>query len=196
MGCFEFVPSSIPDVVEIIPKVFSDRRGFFTEIWNKIDFRDAGLDVSFIQDNHSQSTKGVLRGLHYQTQHSQGKLVRVICGEIFDVAVDLRQWSNTFGQWVGKVLSAENRCMLWIPQGFAHGFYVMSESAEFIYKCTDYYAPEYEVTLRWNDPTLDIAWPLVRDCQPILSQKDANSMLFSDAPKYMRSNKPFDVSHR
>ena len=184
MGFFEFVPSAIPDVVEIIPRVFGDERGFFMETWNQADFREAGIDVPFIQDNHSRSVQGTLRGLHYQAQHSQGKLVRVMTGEIFDVAVDLRKWSSTFGQWVGAVLSAENKHMLWIPPGFAHGFYVMSEHSEFIYKCTDRYAPEFEVALNWNDPSLNIAWPIPEGSAPLLSAKDQAGLSLNEAPVY------------
>ena len=184
MGFFEFVPSAIPDVVEIIPRVFGDERGFFMETWNQADFREAGIDVPFIQDNHSRSVQGTLRGLHYQAQHSQGKLVRVMTGEIFDVAVDLRKWSSTFGQWVGAVLSAENKHMLWIPPGFAHGFYVMSEHSEFIYKCTDRYAPEHEVALSWNDPSLNIAWPIPEGTPPLLSSKDQAGLSLDEAPVY------------
>lgn len=184
MGCFEFVPSAIPEVVEIIPRVFGDERGFFMETWNQDDFREAGIDVPFIQDNHSRSVQGTLRGLHYQSRYSQGKLVRVMVGEIFDVAVDLRQSSDTFGQWVGAVLSAEHKHMLWIPPGFAHGFYVMSEHSEFIYKCTDRYAPEYEVALSWNDPSLSIAWPIPEGATPLLSEKDSCGLSLSEAPIY------------
>ncbi len=184
MGCFEFVPSAIPDVVEIIPRVFGDKRGSFMETWNCADFCEAGIDVPFIQDNHSQSVQGSLRGLHYQTQHTQGKLVRAIHGEIFDVAVDLRRSSDTFGKWVGEVLSAENRRMLWIPPGFAHGFYVLSERAEFIYKCTDRYAPQCEVAISWNDSDLGIVWPIIEGTTPVLSQKDQNGLPFSEAPVF------------
>ncbi len=184
MGCFEFVPSSIPDVIEVVPRVFGDARGSFMETWNQADFHEAGIDVPFIQDNHSQSVHGTLRGLHYQKQHAQGKLVRAIHGEIFDVAVDLREWSDTFGQWVGATLSAENRRMLWVPPGFAHGFYVISERAEFLYKCTDRYAPEHEVTLSWNDPSLNIAWPIAENTTPLLSQKDQAGFSLSEAPTY------------
>jgi dTDP-4-dehydrorhamnose 3,5-epimerase len=184
MGFFEFVPSEIPDVVEISPRIFGDERGTFMETWNQADFREAGIDVPFIQDNHSQSVQGTLRGLHYQMKHSQGKLVRAIRGEIFDVAVDMREWSDTFGQWVGVSLSSENRRMLWIPPGFAHGFYVMSDRAEFVYKCTDRYAPEHEVTLSWDDPALNIAWPIAEDSMPILSQKDQDGFSLSRAPTY------------
>lgn len=154
---------AIPDVVLLEPKVFGDERGFFYESFNQQSFAAAiGRNVHFVQDNHSCSAKGVLRGLHYQLQQPQGKLVRVVAGEVFDVAVDLRQSSATFGQWVGELLSAENKRQLWVPEGFAHGFLVLSETAEFLYKTTDYYAPQHERCLLWNDPALAIDWPLER----------------------------------
>jgi len=184
MGCFDFIPSSIPDVVEIIPRKFGDARGYFMETWNSEDFINAGIDVPFVQDNQSESVHGTLRGMHYQKQHSQGKLVRVIRGEIFDVAVDLRKWSSTFGQWVGKTLTAEKGNMLWIPPGFAHGFYVISESSEFLYKCTDRYAPEYEATLSWDDPELNIVWPIAEGSKPLLSEKDQNGNSLSETWVY------------
>ncbi len=184
MGQFEFIPSEIPDVVEVIPRVFGDARGSFMEVWNARDFRDAGLDIVFIQDNSSMSTQGTLRGLHYQTRHSQGKLIRVVSGKVFDVAVDLRKSSGTFGKWVSVTLSADKPSMLWIPPGFAHGFYVLSESAEFVYKCTDRYAPEFEVTLQWNDPTLGITWPIIEGTAPTLSEKDRHGLSLDDAPVF------------
>ena len=164
---------AIPDVLLIEPKVFGDERGFFFESFNQFVFNKAtGLDLQFVQDNHSKSAKNVLRGLHYQLPpKAQGKLVRVIAGEVFDVAVDIRQESPTFGQWVGEVLSAENKRQMWIPTGFAHGFLVLSDSAEFLYKTTDYYAPEYERCILWNDPDLRIAWPITGE--PVLAAKDA-----------------------
>jgi dTDP-4-dehydrorhamnose 3,5-epimerase len=166
------IPTAIPDVLVIEPAVFGDARGFFFESWNRKAFAKAlGRDVEFVQDNHSASARGVLRGLHYQVKRPQGKLVRVIAGEVFDVAVDLRRSSPTFGRWAGERLSAANRRMMWVPEGFAHGFLVLSESAEFLYKATDYYAPEHERTLLWNDPALAIAWPLAG--APILKPKDA-----------------------
>jgi len=169
---YTVTPTAIPDVLILQPKVFGDARGFFYESFNARDFAEAtGLDVSFVQDNHSKSAKGVLRGLHYQIQHAQGKLVRVVQGEVFDVAVDLRKRSATFGQWVGVHLSAENHRQLWVPPGFAHGFVVLSESAEFLYKTTDYWYPEHERSLLWNDPAVGIDWPL--DGQPLLAAKDA-----------------------
>ena len=166
-------PLAIPAVVLIEPKVFGDERGFFFESFNHKQFEAAiGQEVAFVQDNHSKSAQYVLRGLHYQTQQPQGKLVRVIAGEVFDVAVDLRPHSPTYRQWVGEYLSAENKKQLWVPEGFAHGFVVLSESAEFLYKTTAYYAPQHEATLHWNDPTLNITWPLPAGVQPVLSAKD------------------------
>jgi dTDP-4-dehydrorhamnose 3,5-epimerase len=163
---------SIPDVVLFEPKVFGDDRGFFYESFNQARFEEAiGRSANFVQDNHSRSVKGVLRGLHYQIQQTQGKLVRVAAGTVFDVAVDLRKSSPTFGQWVGEILSAENKRQLWIPEGFGHGFVVLSESAEFLYKTTDYYAPQYERSIAWNDPDLAIDWHF--DGIPSLSAKDA-----------------------
>lgn len=178
------IPTAIHEVLVIEPKVFSDDRGFFFESFNERDFKNAtGVDVQFVQDNHSRSTKGVLRGLHYQTQHSQGKLVRVIVGEVFDVAVDLRRSSPTFGKWVGERLSAENKRQLWMPAGFAHGFCVLSESAEFLYKATDYYAPQYERSVLWNDPTLNVNWPLPEP--PHLSPKDMQGCLLQEADLFV-----------
>jgi dTDP-4-dehydrorhamnose 3,5-epimerase len=164
-------PTQLPDVVAIEPKVFDDARGFFFESWNLRAFRAAGIDAQFVQDNHSRSLRGVLRGLHYQVEHAQGKLVRVIAGEVFDVAVDLRRASPTFGRHVAMHLSAGNRRMLYIPPGFAHGFMVVSDVAEFLYKTTDYWYPEHERTLLWNDPVLDIRWP--EGVVPTLAAKDA-----------------------
>lgn len=167
----KFTPTAIPDVVLIEPQVFADERGFFMETWQRRKFAEAGIDVDFVQDNHSRSVKGTLRGLHYQLPpHAQGKLVRVTVGEVFDVAVDIRRGSPTFGRWVGEYLSAQNKRMLWIPPGFAHGFYVTSDVAEFQYKCTDYYAPACERCIRWDDPQLAIAWPLAGE--PLVSGKD------------------------
>ena len=171
-------PLTIPDVVLLEPKVFGDERGFFYESYNQQAFQQAtGLDVTFVQDNHSRSARSVLRGLHYQLPpKAQGKLVRAVVGEVFDVAVDLREDFPTFGQWVGEKLSAENKRMMWIPPGFAHGFLVLSEYAEFLYKTTDYYAPELERSILWNDPDLAIKWPLREE--PVLSAKDVQSALF------------------
>jgi dTDP-4-dehydrorhamnose 3,5-epimerase len=163
----------IPDVVLLTPKVFGDHRGFFLESWNRKSFADAGLDLDFVQDNHSRSARHTLRGLHYQMEHTQGKLVRVVSGAVFDVAVDLRRSSATFGRWVGVELSEANNQMLWVPPGFAHGFLVLSESADFQYKCTDYYAPAHERSLLWNDPALGIEWPLPAGVTPLLAKKDA-----------------------
>jgi dTDP-4-dehydrorhamnose 3,5-epimerase len=171
---------AISDVVLLAPKVFGDERGFFYESFNQQSFEAAiGRSVNFVQDNHSRSAKGVLRGLHYQTQQPQGKLVRVVRGEVFDVAVDLRKSSATFGQWVGMHLSAENKRQLWVPEGFAHGFLVLSESAEFLYKTTEYYAPEYERSLLWNDPMLGIDWQY--EGEPTLSAKDVAANRLVDA---------------
>ncbi|NJD34880.1 MAG: dTDP-4-dehydrorhamnose 3,5-epimerase [Betaproteobacteria bacterium] len=164
------IPTSIPEVVLLEPKVFGDERGFFYESWNKRTFAESGIAADFVQDNHSKSRKNVLRGLHYQIEHAQGKLVRVTAGEVYDVAVDLRRSSPTFGQWVGFTLSAEDKRMAWIPPGFAHGFCVTSDSAEFLYKTTDYYSPAHERTLLWNDPQLAIPWPLTGE--PLLAAKD------------------------
>jgi len=170
---YTVTPTRLPGVLILEPKVFGDARGFFFESFNARDFAQCtGLDVDFVQDNHSKSAKGVLRGLHYQIQHPQGKLVRVSQGEVFDVAVDLRRSSPTFGQWDGVLLSADNKRQLWIPPGFAHGFLVTSDSAEFLYKTTDYYHPEFERSLLWNDPTVGVHWPLAAGTTPLLAQKD------------------------
>lgn len=174
------IPLAIPDVVLIEPKVFGDERGFFFESFNQARFDEAiGEQVQFVQDNHSRSVKNVLRGLHYQIQQPQGKLVRVVQGEVFDVAVDLRKSSKTFGQCVGAILSADNKRQLWIPEGFAHGFVVLSDTAEFLYKTTDYYAPAHERCILWNDPALRIQWP--DGIHPILSAKDAQGKAFTEA---------------
>ncbi|MGD9942755.1 MAG: dTDP-4-dehydrorhamnose 3,5-epimerase [Burkholderiaceae bacterium] len=174
---------AIPDVVLLEPKVFGDARGFFYESFNQRDFAAAtGCDASFVQDNHSRSARYVLRGLHYQIRQPQGKLVRVIAGEVFDVAVDLRRGSPHFGRWVGAHLSEQNRRQLWVPPGFAHGFVVLSEHAEFLYKTTDYYAPEHERCIAWNDPALAIDWPIAGP--PTLSAKDAQGLALADAPVY------------
>jgi dTDP-4-dehydrorhamnose 3,5-epimerase len=165
------IPTALPDVLLIEPKVFADERGFFFESWNKRALAAAGLDADFVQDNHSRSARNVLRGLHYQIEHAQGKLVRVCSGAVFDVAVDIRRASPTFGRWVGMTLSAQSKQMLWIPPGFAHGFLVLSEAAEFLYKTTDYWYPEHERTLLWNDPALSIVWPL--GGAPTVAAKDA-----------------------
>lgn len=175
------IDTKIPDVKIIAPKVFGDERGFFLETFRQDFFSRECAERTFVQDNHSKSSQGILRGLHYQTQNTQGKLVRVTAGEVFDVAVDLRKSSATFGQWVGVLLNEDNKHQLWVPEGFAHGFYVTSESAEFVYKCTDYYAPEHEHSLRWDDPEIGIDWPLVNGAPPKLSGKDAEGKLLSEA---------------
>ena len=173
-------PTKISGVLILQPQVFGDARGFFLESFNARDFAQAtGLDVQFVQDNHSKSARGVLRGLHYQIAHAQGKLVRVVQGEVFDVVVDLRRSSPTFGQWDGVHLSAENHRQLWIPPGFAHGFVVLSESAEFLYKTTDYWYPAHERSLLWNDPALGIDWPI--DFAPVLAAKDAAALPLAEA---------------
>ncbi len=162
------------------PRVFGDSRGFFLESWNKKQFQQAGLPGEFVQDNHSRSAQGVLRGLHYQVKQPQGKLVRVTHGEVFDVAVDIKKSSPTYGQWVGVHLSADNHRLFWVPPGYAHGFYVISDLADFQYKCTDYYAPEYERSLRWDDPDVGIEWPLINGIPPQLSAKDAECPLLTE----------------
>ena len=178
------ISTSIPDVKIIEPKVFGDARGFFMETFRTDWFKSECANVDFVQDNHSKSRQGILRGLHYQLEQTQGKLVRVVSGEVYDVAVDMRKSSPTFGQWVGVLLSAENKRQLWVPAGFAHGFYVTSESAEFVYKCTDYYHPESEVSIKYDDPTLAIQWPLVDGMLPSLSAKDEEGVSFEDAPTF------------
>ncbi len=176
----KFTSTPIPDVLLIETKVFQDERGFFLESYQKKIFSDAGIPFDFVQDNHSKSCQGVLRGLHYQIRQPQGKLVRVVSGEIFDVAVDIRKNSSTFGKWFGTYLSAENKYMLWIPMGFAHGFYVTSLEAEVLYKATDYYAPQWERTIVWNDPAINIQWP-IQGNQLLLSSKDAAGSRLSEA---------------
>ena len=176
--------TAIPEVLIIEPRVFGDERGFFFESFNERAWQEAtGLNTKFVQENHSRSMKGVLRGLHYQIQQAQGKLVRVVVGEVFDVAVDLRRSSPTFGQWVGVHLSAENKRQFWVPEGFGHGFVVLSEAAEFLYLTTDYYAPEHERAITWNDPDLAISWPV--DQAPILSAKDKRAPAFKQAEVYL-----------
>jgi dTDP-4-dehydrorhamnose 3,5-epimerase len=176
------IETAIPDVIIIEPRVFGDERGFFYESYNARAFNAAlGREISFVQDNHSLSAKGVLRGLHYQIRQPQGKLVRVVSGEVFDVAVDLRKGSPTLGRWVGVSLSAENKRQLWLPEGFAHGFLVVSETAEFLYKTTDFYAPEHERCIAWNDPTLAIEWPIAPGEEPVVSAKDAQGAAFGEA---------------
>jgi dTDP-4-dehydrorhamnose 3,5-epimerase len=177
----KIIPTELPDVLLIEPQVFSDARGFFMETYHARKLAEQGFIAEFVQDNHSRSQQGTLRGLHYQVRHAQGKLVRVVNGEVFDVAVDLRRHSPTFGHWAGAILSADNRQQLWIPPGFAHGFYALSEVVDLIYKVTDYYAPEWDRTLLWNDPQLNIAWPLVDNQPPVLSAKDAQGKLLAQA---------------
>lgn len=177
------IETEIPDVKIIEPAVFGDERGFFMETWQQKKFEElvTGKPTQFVQDNHSKSKKGILRGLHFQTENTQGKLVRVVSGEVFDVAVDIRKDSPTFGKWVGVYLSAENKRQLWVPEGFAHGFYVTSEEAEFVYKCTNYYDPASEVSLLWNDVSLSISWPI--SSPPELSEKDREGILLDNCPK-------------
>lgn len=175
-------PTEIPDVLLIEPRVFGDERGYFFESYNRRALAEAGLDAEFVQDNHSRSVRGVLRGLHYQIEHAQGKLVRVTAGEVFDVAVDMRRSSSGFGRWVGMTLSANNKHELWIPPGFAHGFLVVSDFAELLYKTTDYWYPKFERTLLWSDPALAIAWPL--DGAPTLAAKDSAGRLLAVADSY------------
>ena len=181
---YQAIPTALPGVLILEPKVFGDSRGFFFESFNAHDFANVtGLDVTFVQDNHSRSAQGVLRGLHYQIQQPQGKLVRVTEGEVFDVAVDIRRSSPHFGQWVGVHLSADNKRQVWVPPGFAHGFAVLSASAEFLYKTTDYYAPEHERCIVWSDPDLAIAWPL--QAPPVLASKDANAPTLAQAEVFV-----------
>lgn len=177
------IDTRIPDVKILEPSVFGDERGFFMETWNQKQFEElvTGKVTTFVQDNHSKSKKGILRGLHYQTENTQGKLVRVVSGEVFDVAVDIRKGSPTFGQWVGEFLSAENKRQLWIPEGFAHGFYVISDEAEFVYKCTNYYNPESEVSIIWNDSDIRVMWPIKTG--PFLSLKDENGVKLSSVKR-------------
>ncbi len=179
----QFLSTSIPDVVIVEPRVFGDDRGFFMETFHRQRFLDAGLDLTFVQDNQSRSVRGVLRGLHYQLRQPQGKLVRVTRGRIFDVAVDLRRSSPTFGRWVGEVLDDEQHRQLWVPPGFAHGFLVLSESADVVYRCTDLYAPGDEYTLLWDDPAVGIQWPL-EGLTPVLSPKDLQGRALAEAPTY------------
>jgi dTDP-4-dehydrorhamnose 3,5-epimerase len=175
-----FIPTVIPNVIVIEPQVFADERGFFLESYQKERFSEAGIPFDFVQDNHSKSQQGVLRGLHYQIQQPQGKLVRVIAGEIFDVAVDIRKNSPTFGKWVGDYLSADNKKLFWVPAGFAHGFLVTSPIAEVLYKTTDYYAPQWERAIIWNDPVINIVWPL-KGLHPVLSSKDRAAKFLNEA---------------
>ena len=177
----KFIPTDIPDVILVQPQVYEDHRGFFMETFRSDIYASHGISMAFVQDNHSSSCRGTLRGLHYQIRQPQGKLIRVVAGEIFDVAVDLRETSPSFGRWVGAILSGDNKRLLWVPPGFAHGFLVLSERAEVTYKTTDYYASEWERTLLWNDPKLAIEWPLVGNEAPLLSEKDAHGRLLAEA---------------
>ena len=178
----KIIQTALPGVLVLEPKLFGDARGFFLESWNRQTFAGLGLDLDFVQDNHSRSAKGVLRGLHYQLNEPQGKLVRVVSGAVFDVAVDVRKSSPHFGQWVGYELSADNRRMMWIPPGFAHGFLVLSDSADFLYKTTTYYAPQWDRGIRWDDPQIGVQWPL--EGAPVLSAKDQVQPLLKDAEVY------------
>jgi len=180
----KFILTDIPDLLIIEPEVHGDERGFFMETYQQRLFVEAGLPDNFVQDNHSGSHKGILRGLHYQIYQPQGKLVRVVVGEVFDVAVDLRKSSPTFGRWVGARLSAENKRIFWVPPGFGHGYYVLSDWAEFVYKATDFYAPEFERTILWNDPQIGVEWPLLDGSAPLLSSKDAEGKPLSQAQVY------------
>ena len=176
------IPSAIPEVLLLEPRIFGDERGYFYESWNRRRLAELGIDVDFVQDNHSRSQRNVLRGLHYQIEHAQGKLVRVTAGQVYDVAVDLRRSSATFGKWVGFTLSADDKRMAWIPPGFAHGFCVISDSAEFLYKTTDYWSPAHERTLLWNDPRLAIPWPLT--AEPLLAARDAAGLPLHQAETF------------
>ena len=180
----KFIDTGLPGVIRIEPAIHRDDRGFFMETWQAQRFRDAGIDADFVQDNTSRSSKGTLRGLHFQIENPQGKLVRVVSGEVFDVAVDLRRSSPGFGHWVGQILSAQNRHQLWVPVGFAHGFLVLSDVAEVEYKCSDYYAPEFERSIRWDDPEIGIEWPLPSGDQPVLSTRDATAPFLQAAETY------------
>ncbi len=180
----KIIDTKIPDVKIIEPQVFGDERGFFMETFRTTTFNQECAEREFVQENHSKSGHGILRGLHYQTENTQGKLVRVVSGEVFDVAVDMREGSETFGQWVGEILSADNKRQLWVPEGFAHGFYVISDEAEFVYKCSDFYNPNAEVSVKWDDPSIGIEWPLVDGKAPLLSGKDEAGLSFEQAPKF------------
>ena len=177
----EFTPTAIPDIILIKPNLFGDERGFFMETFRASQFAEAGIPTQFVQDNHSGSQQGTLRGLHYQIRQAQGKLLRVVAGEVYDVVVDIRRSSHTFGKWEGIYLSAANKLQVWIPPGFAHGFYVLSDWAEVLYKATDYYAPQWERTILWNDPDIGIHWPLIEGTLPTLSPKDAQGKRLSEA---------------
>ncbi len=180
----EFERTALSDVVLIRPRVFGDARGYFLESWEQRKLAAAGIDAAFVQDNHSRSARHVLRGLHYQIEQPQGKLVRVVTGRVFDVAVDIRRSSATFGKWVGAVLSEENHHMLWVPPGFAHGYLVLSDSADFLYKVTDFWAPRHERTIRWDDPEIGVKWPLPAGVEPVLSEKDRDAARLREAEVY------------
>jgi dTDP-4-dehydrorhamnose 3,5-epimerase len=180
----DFILTAIPDVIVITSQIYQDRRGEFLETYRQAEFAEAGISLPFVQDNHAGSHQGVLRGLHYQIQHPQGKLVRVVSGEVYDVAVDLRQSSTSFGQYVGIHLTDLEKNQLWIPPGFAHGYYVLSKWAEVSYKVTDYYAPQWERTLLWNDPVLNIDWPLIKGKPPVLSESDQRGTSYPDSEKF------------
>lgn len=180
MGKFKIIKTPIEDLIVLEPSVFGDDRGFFMETYNQEEFKELGLNMTFVQDNHSKSKKGVLRGLHFQTQFTQGKLVRAIKGEVFDVAVDLRKNSSTFGKWHGVILSEQNKIQFYVPEGFAHGFLVLSEYAEFVYKCTNLYKPEFDSGIMWNDPDIGIEWPLDGIEEVILSEKDKKQQSFKE----------------
>lgn len=180
----KIIETAIPDILLLEPVVHGDDRGYFMETFRESWFKGRGIEAVFVQDNQSRSVQGTLRGLHYQLKQSQGKLVRVVSGEVFDVAVDMRKDSKTFGQWAGDLLSAENKRQLWVPPGFAHGFYVVSAFAELYYKCTDYYSPEHEYSLLWNDPKVGIEWPLMNQ-SPLLSTKDSAGLILTEAPPYL-----------
>jgi dTDP-4-dehydrorhamnose 3,5-epimerase len=180
----EFLPTRLPGVVRIQPRAYGDDRGYFSETWQEQKFAAAGIHARFVQDNHSHSIRHTLRGLHYQIRQPQGKLVRVVRGAAFDVAVDVRASSSTFGQWVGVELTAENQQMLWVPEGFAHGYLALTDRVDFLYKCTDYYAPAYERAIRWNDPQVAVRWPLAAGVEPLLSPKDAVALKLEEAELY------------
>ncbi len=180
----KFEPTTLPGIIKIVPTVHEDSRGFFMETWHARRFEEGGIEARFVQENFSHSMHGILRGLHYQIEQPQGKLVRVVQGEVFDVAVDLRRSSAHFGQWVGEVLSAENSHQLWVPPEFGHGFLVLSDTAAYEYKCTDYYAPEFERSIRWDDPDIGIDWPLAEGAQPVLKDRYAMAPLLKDAETF------------
>ena len=180
----KFEPTELAEVIRVVPTIHRDARGYFVETWQSRKFAEGGIEADFVQENCSFSSKGTLRGIHYQVVRPQGRLVRVVEGAVFDVAVDLRRSSPTFGHWTGEVLSAENRNQLWVPAGFGHGFLVLSETAGFEYSCTDYYSPEHERQIRWNDPDIGIDWPIAKDEAPLLSDKDEAAPLFRDAETY------------